>query len=684
MSLPRLAIPLAIIAALLAWPQVAAAGSFTVHTCQTPTGRLTGDGGWTSDGSTPVPGYDPGLIRRCAVSTGGTSLNLGTTTLPARAGSWRRWDFTAPAGTFIESYVLERSFALGWPVVSGVANRPYLLQIWHDHDPGAGVLDFKVPSQAGATVVQPTWAQIGEGGVSWKSLHVDLSCWVVAGTLDCGPYPAHVTISRAQIGLRDEEAPDGFATGGTLAGSEPVRGVGSLSLHASDEGGGVYRVALAVDGDEVLRRIVGGAGGACADVEPGNGDPHEFDTPQPCPLATDDVVEFDTATLRDGAHAVRVTVEDAGGDETVVFDGAIQTHNAPVSSAGPELSGQARVGSALSGGLGQWDGAPTGYERRWLRCDADGSDCDPIVGASDAGYVLREADAYHRVRVEVTAENGSGAAVARSAPSALVADADGRTAPPTDERGDTGAPGTGGGSGTPGTGGDQGLVNPLAPLPGHVANGSEPSARARIAVAFQRADGGTARRLHVRHGRRVAIVGRLTDASGAGIAGARLGVAWRVAGRAWAARPEVRTGADGRFVYLLPAGPSRDVRFAYFPYSDSRAAELSNVVHVDVLAPLAIHADRTRVAGKRVVTLSGRVGGGSIPRAGLLVTLQGFQRGWGWRTFRTVRTDRRGGWRTRYRFHLTAGRFGFRALVPRQGAFPFATSRSRAVYVVVS
>jgi hypothetical protein len=126
------------------------------------------------------------------------------------------------------------------------------------------------------------------------------------------------------------------------------------------------------------------------------------------------------------------------------------------------------------------------------------------------------------------------------------------------------------------------------------------------------------------------------------------------------------------------------VRFTYFAFSDTRDAVLSNVVHAEVRAPVSIHADRRRVTGARVVRLSGRVGGKPIPRAGLLVTLQGFQRGWGWRTFRTVRTDRRGRWRTRYRFRLTHGRFGFRALTPRQSPFPFASGRSRGVFVVVS
>jgi hypothetical protein len=288
------------------------------------------------------------------------------------------------------------------------------------------------------------------------------------------------------------------------------------------------------------------------------------------------------------------------------------------------------------------------------------------------------------METEVTAENASGASAARSAPTAIVADAAGHTAPPSSQA----APGAGGsGSGsatTPTPGGIQGVVNPLAQLPGHVNNGTNATAHARVEAVFRRVNGGSARSVRIRHGQRTTIVGRLTDASGAGIGGARLGAAWRIAGHGWVAHPGLRTSADGRFVYVLPTGPSRDVRFTYFAYSDSHAVELSNVVHVDVLAPLTIRADRHRVTGAHVVRLSGHVGGGSIPRGGLLVTLQGYQHGWGWRTFRTVRTDRTGSWSTRYRFRSSAGRFGFRALVPHQGRFPFATSRSTGVFVVVS
>ena len=693
-------VALAAVAALFTRPPIAFAGTYTVHTCQTPTGTFTGAGGWSSSSSIALAGYDSGSIDPCDSPNSVASLQFGATGFTVKPGSWLSWDFDAPTGTAITSYDIARAFNLGWPVISRVANRSYLLQIWHDDDQNAGLLDFRKPVQAGQTLVQELPSDVTGDSVSWRSLHLGLSCWALVGSLDCGPFPAQVTISRAAIGLTDDEAPEGFATGGALAGTDPVRGVASLAVHATDSGGGVYRVALAVDGVEVARRVVDDAGGSCADVEPANDDPYEFGTSQPCPLAVDGSVQLDTATLRDGQHNVHATVEDAGGNTAVVFDGSVETHNAPINLGAPALSGDASAGGQLTAAPGQWDGAPTGYDQRWLRCDADGADCGPVAGATGVTYPLGDADAYHRMRVEVTAANGSGTAVARSAPSALVADSAGRTSPPPPPTsgsgggtGGSGSGGTGGGSGAgggsgstpdPAPGGIQGISNPLGQQPGHVANGSDATAHVRLDVSFQRAGGSTARSIRIPHGRRATLVGRLTDASGAGIGGARLGAAWRLPGHGWVARPGVRTGPDGRFVYVLAAGPSRDVRFTYFPYSDSHGAQLSNVAHADVLAPLSIRADPRHVSGSRVVRLSGRVGGGSIPRGGLLVTLEGFQRGWGWRAFRTVRTDRQGRWTTRYRFRLSRGRFGFRALVPHQGDFPYATSRSGGVYVVVS
>lgn len=675
-------IPLAIAAALAARPAIAFAGTYTVHTCETPEGTFTGTAGWTASASPPSQGRDPGQAAGCSDSYPALRLHF-TGGLPTASGQELRWTFAAPFATEIVSLVLSRTFQLGWPVLATRYGRPYIYELWHDDETAENQLEFELPPYDGDTAGIPYPPSFEASGVAWNSLNVRLRCWPLVGSLDCGPFPAQVTISRARIGLADTTAPEGFATGGALMRQVPVRGSADLQLHAFDEGGGVYRAALAIDGEEVSRGVLDDAGGTCADVEPSNDDPYEFGAARPCPLSADGTVQLDTSAFEDGEHTVRASVEDAAGNAAVVYDGIVRTHNAPINSAAPGLSGQAQVGASLTADTGGWDGAPTGYDHRWLRCDANGDACVPVAGATGAAYGLADADAYHRMRVEVTAANGSGAGTARSAPSAIVADAAGRTSAPAGQSGG-GRNGDDGGAAGAAPGGIQGIVNPVGQLPGHAPNGDGATGRARLAVAFQRADGSTSPRVTLRAGRRVTIAGRLTDAADAGIAGARVGAAWRIVGRGWVARPGVTTGPDGRFAYVLPPGPSRDVRFTYFAFSDSRAAELSNVVRADVAARLTIHADRNRVTGARVVRLAGRVSGRPVPRAGLLITLQGHQVGYGWRTFRTVRTDRLGRWSTRYRFRSTAGRFGFRALVPRQGRFPFASGRSGGVFVVVS
>ncbi len=439
----------------------------------------------------------------------------------------------------------------------------------------------------------------------------------------------------------------------------------------------MYRYALSVDGDRVAQNVVDDADGTCADVEPANDDPYEFGAPQPCPLAASGEASFDTATLHDGPHTLHLTLEDAAGNVDLVDDETFDTHNAPIALAAPGVAGTARVGSQLTAGTGQWDGAPDAYGYRWLRCDASGGQCAGIAGADDQVYTPTTADAYHRLAVEVTAGNASGSATA-SATGSLVADTDGHLEPPA---GASGAPRDA--QPQPATGGIGGLTNPLGQLDGHVANGSNAASGAHIDLGFRLADGRLVHRARSPRSHHWVLAGRLTDADGHAIAHARLGLAWKVLGRPWAAHGEIRTDADGRFATALPEGPSRLVKVTYFPFSDSRGFAASNVVREDVLAPLTIHADRRRLTGDRVVRLRGHVGGELLPRSGVLVTLQGYQAGFGWRTFRTVRTSRRGDWSTQYRFRLASGRFGFRALVPQQGSFPFLTSRSSPVYVTV-
>jgi hypothetical protein len=65
------------------------------------------------------------------------------------------------------------------------------------------------------------------------------------------------------------------------------------------------------------------------------------------------------------------------------------------------------------------------FAYRWQRCDATGTTCDEIAGATGASYVLTHAEVGFRVRAAVIATNGDGSATAFSAPATRQ-----RSAPP--------------------------------------------------------------------------------------------------------------------------------------------------------------------------------------------------------------------------------------------------------------
>ena len=87
----------------------------------------------------------------------------------------------------------------------------------------------------------------------------------------------------------------------------------------------------------------------------------------------------------------------------------------------PTVSGTLEDGSTLSAGNGSWSGTlPIDFTYQWQRCDADGTDCEDIAGATSDTYTLTSDDVGGTVRVQVTGTNDAGDDVATSAPTAAV------------------------------------------------------------------------------------------------------------------------------------------------------------------------------------------------------------------------------------------------------------------------
>ena len=79
-------------------------------------------------------------------------------------------------------------------------------------------------------------------------------------------------------------------------------------------------------------------------------------------------------------------------------------------------------GETLTADPGTWTGTgPIGYDYQWQLCDADGSNCVDIAGATDVHtYDIVPGDVGHVIRVVVTADNGTTPVTASSATTEII------------------------------------------------------------------------------------------------------------------------------------------------------------------------------------------------------------------------------------------------------------------------
>ena len=99
----------------------------------------------------------------------------------------------------------------------------------------------------------------------------------------------------------------------------------------------------------------------------------------------------------------------------------VTASTAPANTARPSITGDARVGEALTAEDGTWTNSPTSFAYQWQRCDSDGTGCAAISGSTGKTYGVRLVDLGFRLRVEVTAKNAGGAGSALSGVTPIVA-----------------------------------------------------------------------------------------------------------------------------------------------------------------------------------------------------------------------------------------------------------------------
>jgi hypothetical protein len=100
---------------------------------------------------------------------------------------------------------------------------------------------------------------------------------------------------------------------------------------------------------------------------------------------------------------------------------AAQAQYGPSSTAPPAISGTPEVGQALTASPGTWNGTTTPtFAYQWQRCDAQGSNCASIAGATTQTYAVQSADAGATLRVVATATDSGGSNSATSSQTGVV------------------------------------------------------------------------------------------------------------------------------------------------------------------------------------------------------------------------------------------------------------------------
>ena len=189
----------------------------------------------------------------------------------------------------------------------------------------------------------------------------------------------------------------------------------------------------------------------------------------------------------------------------------------------------------------------------------------------------------------------------------------------------------------------------------------------------------------LRFGGRALVSGRVETIDGVAIPGGRVEVLYRHRATDAEPRPIATLDADeqGGFRFLIPRAPSGSFSFR-FPGS-SRFGPGGGELLTRVRGSLAFRASERRARNGDTVVFSGRLRGRPLPATGRTVDVQAFVPGFGWRTFATPRTDRRGRFRVPYRFRFTSGlqRYRLRALLEPSGDYPYERAVSRVVRVTV-
>jgi hypothetical protein len=184
------------------------------------------------------------------------------------------------------------------------------------------------------------------------------------------------------------------------------------------------------------------------------------------------------------------------------------------------------------------------------------------------------------------------------------------------------------------------------------------------------------------------IRGKLTNSKGKGIGNARIELAATPSARGAVERLDkggARTRPDGSYTIILPKDvSSRTLTLRYRSHHNDPAPAATRTLRLRVTAGVGL-AIAPRVAAKgKTIRLVGRLLGSPMPPSGKVLELQARTPGRGWVTFSTVRTNRNGGFTSRYTFRRGGPvTYQLRVRSRASGDYPYELGTSRAISVRV-
>lgn len=314
---------------LLLAPAAASADQYLVTSCTDPTGAPNAASGWT-----PFATTGGVTMNTCAQQNGALVAALPSTNPPGNATA--NWRFDAPLGTRIVRVSARRAtsgLAVGPP--------PQPKDVSYDMTLNNGqILEDCTPAPDSSCVGELT-APLDKQGLNGTFVQVRVLC-LNAGfscTRKLGVVASHMWVT-----LEDPLAP---AVANAKLDAGETSGVLRATFDAADVGGGLYRALVKVDGKVAQAIPLGPA--PCADVNPGDADPYQFNVPVPCPGVVRGVTAaVDVRSLAPGPHGVEIAVEDAAGNQTNVA-GPVEFPKVNVVAGS-----SADVAAALTGRLRMW------------------------------------------------------------------------------------------------------------------------------------------------------------------------------------------------------------------------------------------------------------------------------------------------------------------------------------------